>query len=85
MRREKLSVIVCALLVSFVAGGVALVSAQGAAQDEKPQTSGGKAANNETLPYQALQWRLVGPFRGGRATCITGIPSQPLVNSPRLA
>ncbi|MFZ0332977.1 MAG: hypothetical protein WAN10_00915 [Candidatus Acidiferrales bacterium] len=79
MRREKLSLIVCALLVSFVAGGAALRTAQAAPQDEKAQASGEKAANDVTLPYQALQWRLVGPFRGGRATCITGIPSQPLV------
>jgi len=82
MRREKLSLVVCALLVSFLAGGVALAAAQGAAQHEKSQTSKAKTAktaNKETLPYQALQWRLVGPFRGGRATCITGIPSQPLI------
>ncbi|MGB6715857.1 MAG: hypothetical protein WBE47_02780, partial [Candidatus Acidiferrales bacterium] len=79
MRREKLSLIVCALLVSFAAGGAALRTAQAAPQDEKAQASGEKAANDVTLPYQALQWRLVGPFRGGRATCITGIPSQPLV------
>ena len=82
MRREKLSLVVCALLFSFVAGGVALAAAQGVAQHEKPRTSNAEAAktaNKETLPYQALQWRLVGPFRGGRATCITGIPSQPLI------
>src|ERR1700676_3958792 len=26
---------------------------------------------------QALQWRLVGPFRGGRTRAVTGIPGQP--------
>lgn len=79
MRRQKRSLLVCALLAGSVAGAVALAGGQAAAQDGKAPMPGGKAANNETLPYQALQWRLVGPFRGGRATCITGIPSQPLV------
>lgn len=27
--------------------------------------------------YGALQYRLVGPFRGGRVTAVTGVPSQP--------
>lgn len=29
--------------------------------------------------YQAMQWRLIGPFRGGRVTAVAGVPSQPLV------
>ncbi|HZZ66386.1 MAG TPA: hypothetical protein VFE17_12845 [Candidatus Baltobacteraceae bacterium] len=28
-------------------------------------------------PYDALRWRLVGPFRGGRTVAVTGVPSQP--------
>ncbi len=34
----------------------------------------------QTVPptaYQALQWRLVGPFRGGRVTAVAGHPAQP--------
>jgi photosystem II stability/assembly factor-like uncharacterized protein len=30
-------------------------------------------------PLKALQWRLIGPFRGGRSTAVTGVASQPLV------
>jgi photosystem II stability/assembly factor-like uncharacterized protein len=30
-----------------------------------------------TAVAQALQWRLVGPFRGGRTRAVTGIPGQP--------
>src|SRR5688572_30444175 len=30
-------------------------------------------------PLKALQWRLVGPFRGGRVTAVAGVTSQPLV------
>jgi photosystem II stability/assembly factor-like uncharacterized protein len=28
--------------------------------------------------YQALAWRNIGPFRGGRVTAVAGVPSQPL-------
>jgi len=27
--------------------------------------------------YKAMEWRSIGPFRGGRATAVAGIPSQP--------
>jgi len=27
--------------------------------------------------YQAMQWRSIGPYRGGRATAVAGVPSQP--------
>lgn len=79
MRRERLSLVMCALLLIFVATGAAWVNAQAATQTVNSQKSGEKAEKEETRSYQAMKWRLVGPFRGGRATCITGIPSQPLV------
>src|ERR1700682_3638585 len=28
---------------------------------------------------KALQWRSIGPFRGGRSTAVTGVASQPMV------
>jgi photosystem II stability/assembly factor-like uncharacterized protein len=30
-------------------------------------------------PLKAMQWRLIGPFRGGRSTAVAGVASQPLV------
>lgn len=27
--------------------------------------------------YKAMSWRCIGPYRGGRATAVTGVPSQP--------
>jgi len=30
-------------------------------------------------PFKALQYRQVGPFRGGRSTAVTGVASQPMV------
>src|ERR1700734_3262034 len=29
------------------------------------------------ISFEALQWRNIGPFRGGRATAVAGVPSQP--------
>ena len=27
--------------------------------------------------YKALEYRLIGPFRGGRSAAVTGVPNQP--------
>jgi photosystem II stability/assembly factor-like uncharacterized protein len=35
----------------------------------------GRAAN----PLRILQWRSIGPFRGGRSTAVAGVASQPMV------
>jgi photosystem II stability/assembly factor-like uncharacterized protein len=37
-----------------------------------------KPASDDRL-LEALSWRLVGPFRGGRVTAVAGVPGQPLV------
>src|SRR5438067_10392887 len=29
--------------------------------------------------YQEMQWRMIGPFRGGRTRAVAGVPSQPNV------
>lgn len=33
---------------------------------------------NEKL-YNALEWRSIGPYRGGRASAVTGVPGKPLL------
>ncbi|HEU4858119.1 MAG TPA: hypothetical protein VFS86_12570 [Rhodanobacteraceae bacterium] len=35
------------------------------------------AAGTQTLPFGALHWRLIGPFRAGRTLAVTGVPGQP--------
>ncbi|MBA2527401.1 MAG: glycosyl hydrolase, partial [Pyrinomonadaceae bacterium] len=40
-----------------------------------PQPSPAKDSD----PLKALQWRSIGPFRGGRVTAVAGVTSQPLV------
>ena len=34
---------------------------------------------SDSVTFRALQWRLVGPFRGGRANAVTGVTSNPFV------
>jgi len=67
---RKFSLYLCLLLlVVLLVPGLDL-SAQQAKQ---------KAANpqyDEAL-FKALQWRGIGPYRGGRATAVAGIPDQP--------
>jgi hypothetical protein len=29
--------------------------------------------------FSAMKWRLVGPHRAGRVTCVAGIPGQPAI------
>lgn len=41
-----------------------------------PQMEEAKAGMNEMV-YNAAKWRLVGPFRGGRASAVTGVPGKP--------
>ena len=36
-------------------------------------------ALSDSAIYHAYQYRLIGPFRGGRANAVTGVASQPFV------
>jgi photosystem II stability/assembly factor-like uncharacterized protein len=64
-----------ALIVSFflLCGDLNSISAQ-----RRIQSASTNAASNQTSP-NLLQWRLIGPFRGGRVTAVAGVVSQPLV------
>ena len=35
------------------------------------------AQNNDEKLYDALEYRLIGPFRGGRSAAVTGVPGEP--------
>lgn len=45
---------------------------------EKPTATTTLTANDPD-PFKVLQWRLIGPFRGGRSTAVAGVASQPIV------
>jgi photosystem II stability/assembly factor-like uncharacterized protein len=52
----------CSLLVSFHIATVAAAAAEGTIPEQA---------------YSALQWRSIGPFRGGRAVAVAGVPVSP--------
>jgi photosystem II stability/assembly factor-like uncharacterized protein len=61
------------LLLGFTAGvAVAPAMAQGR------QPSSLAVAQLDSTFFQALSWRNIGPWRGGRSVAVAGIPSQPL-------
>jgi len=69
-----------ALLGAGLPGGVPVARAQGsvtAAQVPFPQGGGAQQGPVPRSAYSQLQWRLVGPFRGGWATMATGVPGSP--------
>jgi photosystem II stability/assembly factor-like uncharacterized protein len=66
---------VCLLLIALLLA--LLVSSPTQAQQNETTTPA--AAGSESDPLKALQWRLIGPFRGGRVTGVSGVASQPLV------
>lgn len=52
-----------------------------AVAQRRPATASAPAASAaapDTAAFRALQWRNVGPWRGGRSTASAGIPTQPL-------
>lgn len=51
-----------------------LVSAQPQPAPGSPQVS-----PTQSDPLKALQWRSIGPFRGGRSAAVAGVVSQPMV------
>lgn len=63
---------------------VAIVAAPIAAQRQKKTPTQNVASSqapaqpqfSETL-YDGIKWRLIGPFRGGHALAVTGVPGQP--------
>src|SRR6059058_5714141 len=63
----------------------ALTEAPAAGRASHQRTGRADSATTQALPlsdsaiYHAYQYRLIGPFRGGRANAVTGVPSQPFV------
>src|SRR3954452_11864099 len=61
------------LLCCFLFPFLCVLTALGADPSATPLPAG---ATDEKL-FRAMQWRQVGPFRGGRALAIEGIPNEP--------
>ena len=68
----------------FLFIGIALFLIMGTAQTLTAQRKGKKkitlteaTLSFDSTLYQAMKWRNIGPFRGGRSTTACGVPSQP--------
>lgn len=59
------------LIIGFSLLAAVSIGAQTAAQPQQPARADD--------PLKNLQYRLIGPFRGGRVTAVAGVPSQPNV------
>src|SRR5436853_470752 len=69
-RASFLSAIVVAL--AFALGAIATTG-------QRRQAAGTTPATNPNDSLKVLQWRQLGPFRGGRSTAVAGVASQPMV------
>ncbi len=54
-------------------GGIALLSEAWSAPVQRER---GRPVTFDSSLYQALEWRSIGPYRGGRVTAVAGIPGQ---------
>ncbi len=64
----------CSLLLGLLVG---LAAHTIRAQQRPPAAQAATA--KDAGPLKLLQWRLIGPFRGGRSTAVAGVNSQPQV------
>src|SRR5437870_6295058 len=69
-RASFLSAIVVAL--AFALGAIATTG-------QRRQGAGTSPASSSNDSLKVLQWRQIGPFRGGRSTAVAGVASQPMV------
>lgn len=84
--RRFRTVIFCTALVALiltpvnhsVAQSVPASASQPAQTSPTPPRSQTQTASSQD-PLQALRYRLIGPFRGGRVTAVAGVASQPYV------
>ena len=57
---------------------ICFLSLDSQAQRKKRKTKTPQGTTYEADLYSALEWRNIGPFRGGRATAVSGVTSDPL-------
>jgi len=62
------------LLVLFVFG---LISASAAAQDPGAELMSEENVVYDPSLYESMEYRMIGPYRGGRVTAVDGYPERP--------
>jgi len=71
-RASRKSAVLC---VAFALAILATAIQGQSRQADAPQ----QPASKDSDLLKPLQWRSIGPYRGGRATAVTGVATQPLV------
>lgn len=61
--------------ILFAALAIAFLSFDGESQRRRGNTKATTTSYNSSL-YEGMNWRLVGPFRGGRSAAVTGVPGK---------
>jgi len=75
IRKIQLSTIQCRIAISLLlAASIVIGAVSFSTQAQQPARRGPEAG-----PLRGLQWRSIGPYRGGRVTAVTGVTSQPSV------
>ncbi len=63
---------------AFAAGTFSTTALQAQRSSSAPVADRSPEAAPDTAAFRALQWRNIGPMRGGRSVAVTGIPGRPL-------
>src|SRR5687767_337730 len=71
------SLLAAAAIVPIAAGAQARPQTPAATRTAARVASAPMMASVDSALFRGLQYRLVGPSRGGRVTTVTGVPSQP--------
>lgn len=62
-------------LILLIATSILIVVFGASVVAQEPEKPQGFSPNL----FEAMHWRLIGPFRGGRVTAVSGVPSQPSI------
>lgn len=63
--------------IYFLILGFFLALAPAFAQKKSPATNTKATVNYDEKLYNAMEWRSIGPFRGGRSAAVAGVPGKP--------
>src|SRR5215469_913277 len=66
-----------ALVVRFRALVIVSIALRLLLSAVRAQQSDEKAKDEKDKPFKGMQWRLIGPFRGGRVLAVTGVSGEP--------
>jgi hypothetical protein len=64
-------------LLIILLGTTSFLFAQKRINKSKKTTSKEYSVTYDSAIYNGMEWRCIGPFRGGRSAAVTGVPGKP--------